>query len=85
MSDSEEVKETKKSRLLMPLVGLVLAFIVDGYSFLIEVIYRVVNKGFKFSEVPITCVNRSVGRSKLANIEIARAINTVSRLKFLST
>mgnify|MGYP005839456243 FL=1 len=52
----------------------------DGYSFLIEMLYRVEHVGLRVGEVPIVFVNRQRGASKISRNEIARAVGTVWRL-----
>jgi dolichol-phosphate mannosyltransferase len=52
----------------------------EGYSFLIEMLYRVQQAGFRVGEVPILFVNRRHGTSKISRREIARAMGTVVRL-----
>jgi dolichol-phosphate mannosyltransferase len=54
----------------------------QGYSFLIEVIYRCQKRGFKISENPITYEARKRGKSKISQVEILKALATVARLKF---
>jgi len=52
----------------------------EGYSFLIEMLYRVQKAGFRVGEVPILFVNRRRGASKISRREIWRALGTVLRL-----
>lgn len=52
----------------------------DGYSFLIEMLFRVSWQGWRVSETPILFANRSQGVSKISQDEIAKAIWTVIRL-----
>jgi glycosyltransferase involved in cell wall biosynthesis len=52
----------------------------SGYSFLIEMIYRVQRKGWRVGEVPITFENRRLGTSKISQKEIVKAIRTVLRM-----
>jgi len=52
----------------------------DGYSFLIEMLYRCQRHGFRIGEVPITFVNRAHGASKISRQEIFKAMWTVLRL-----
>ena len=52
----------------------------EGYSFLIEMLYRVQRAGFRVGEVPICFRNRRHGASKISRAEIARAMATVMRL-----
>ncbi|HOG46375.1 MAG TPA: polyprenol monophosphomannose synthase [Anaerolineae bacterium] len=52
----------------------------EGYSFLIEMLYRVQQAGFQTGEVPILFANRQHGASKISRREVARAVATVLRL-----
>lgn len=52
----------------------------NGYSFLIEMLYYVVNAGFTVAETPIVFENRQRGSSKISKNEIAKAGLTVARL-----
>ncbi len=52
----------------------------SGYSFLIEMLYRVQRMGWRVGEVPIIFENRRLGRSKVSRNEITRALLTVLRL-----
>ena len=52
----------------------------DGYSFLIELLYRCQRLGFRVGEVPITFENRQRGTSKISRQEVLRANYTVVRL-----
>jgi glycosyltransferase involved in cell wall biosynthesis len=52
----------------------------SGYSFLIEMLYRVQQMGWRVGEVPIIFENRRLGRSKVSRDEITRALLTVLRL-----
>jgi dolichol-phosphate mannosyltransferase len=52
----------------------------DGYSFLIEMLYRCQRQGWHIGEVPIVFENRQRGASKISKAEIARAMQTVVRL-----
>jgi dolichol-phosphate mannosyltransferase len=52
----------------------------NGYSFLIELLYRCQNKGWRVGEVPIVFENRQRGASKISRAEIFRAMQTVVRL-----
>lgn len=53
----------------------------EGYSFLIEMLYRVQQAGFRVGEVPITFANRRRGASKISRREVVRAMGTVLRLR----
>ncbi len=55
----------------------------DGYSFQIEMNYRVWLKRFKIKEIPIIFTDRRVGQSKMSKKIIREAIFVVWRLKFL--
>jgi dolichol-phosphate mannosyltransferase len=52
----------------------------NGYSFLIEMLYRCQRKGWRVGEVPIVFENRQRGASKISRTEILRAQQTVLRL-----
>jgi len=52
----------------------------EGYSFLIEMLYRCQRQGWHMGEVPIVFENRQRGASKISKIEILKAMQTVLRL-----
>jgi dolichol-phosphate mannosyltransferase len=52
----------------------------SGYSFLIEMLYRVQRRGWQVGEVPIIFENRQLGTSKISRDEILKAMGTVVRL-----
>ncbi len=52
----------------------------DGYSFLVEMLYRCQRWGWRIGEVPIVFENRQRGASKISKAEILKAIQTVMRL-----
>jgi glycosyltransferase involved in cell wall biosynthesis len=52
----------------------------NGYSFLIEMLYRCQRKGWRVGEVPIIFENRQRGASKISKSEIFKAMQTVVRL-----
>jgi dolichol-phosphate mannosyltransferase len=52
----------------------------NGYSFLIEMLYRVTQRGFRVAETPILFEDRRMGLSKISQQEIWRAGGTVARL-----
>ena len=52
----------------------------SGYSFLIEMLYRVQRRGWRVGEVPIVFENRRLGTSKISRTEVVRAMHTVLRL-----
>jgi dolichol-phosphate mannosyltransferase len=53
----------------------------EGYSFQIEMTYRVIKEGFIVEELPITFVDRRVGRSKMSRAIFAEAVWEVWRLR----
>ena len=52
----------------------------NGYSFLIEMLYRVQRKGWTIGEAPIVFEDRRFGTSKISRQEVYRAMATVLRL-----
>jgi len=52
----------------------------SGYSFLIEMLYRVRRRGWRVGEVPIIFENRRLGMSKISKDEVFKALGTVVRL-----
>jgi len=52
----------------------------SGYSFLIEMLYRVQRRGWRVGETPIIFENRRLGTSKISKDEIAKSLVTVLRL-----
>ena len=52
----------------------------NGYSFLMELLYKIQRKGWKIGEVPIIFHNRQQGVSKISRNEIYKALYTVLRL-----
>ena len=52
----------------------------SGYSFLIEMLYRVRRQGWRVGEVPIVFENRRLGTSKISQDEVSKAMGTVLRL-----
>lgn len=55
----------------------------EGYSFLVEMIFRCSQNNFKIGETPIIFADREKGTSKISKQEIFKAIKTIFRLKFL--
>ncbi|HII14825.1 MAG TPA: polyprenol monophosphomannose synthase [Nanoarchaeota archaeon] len=51
----------------------------NGFSFLMEMLYKCQEKGFKVGEVPIIFEDRRVGISKISRKEVAKALITLSR------
>jgi len=54
--------------------------LANGYSFLIELLYRCQRRGFTIGEVPIIFTDRKLGHSKISRNEILKAEFTVLRL-----
>lgn len=54
----------------------------SGYSFLIEMLYLVERAGWRVAEVPIIYRDRTLGQSKISQVEIYKALYTVARLAF---
>ncbi len=52
-----------------------------GYSFFMETIYRLNEKGFGIYEIPISFKNRTKGKSKIPKIEIFRTLKNLFLLK----
>ncbi len=52
----------------------------DGYSYLVEILYRCQRAGFSIGERPIVFDNRRRGTSKISQREIFKAMATVARL-----
>ena len=53
----------------------------DGYSYLVEILYRARRLGARVAEVPIVFTDRRAGASKVGKKEIARAVWTLARLR----
>jgi dolichol-phosphate mannosyltransferase len=53
----------------------------EGYSFQIELTYRALNLGLRVVEVPITFVDRRVGKSKMSRRIFAEAATMVVKLR----
>ena len=53
----------------------------SGYAFQIELTYRAVRRGFKVVEIPITFVDRRVGKSKMSRLIVAEALWMVWKLR----
>ncbi len=52
----------------------------NGYSFLVEMIFKCQRKGYTVGEIPIIFANRERGQSKISQLEIYKAMYTVMRL-----
>ncbi len=53
----------------------------SGYAFQIELTYRAVRRGFKVIEIPITFIDRRVGKSKMSRLIVAEALWMVWKLR----
>jgi len=53
-----------------------------GYAFQIELTYRAIKRGFRVVEVPITFVDRRVGKSKMSRAIVAEALWKVWKIRF---
>ena len=54
----------------------------NGYAFQIELTYRTIRRGFRVVEVPITFVDRRVGKSKMSGRIVAEALWMVWKIRF---
>lgn len=54
----------------------------SGYSFLIEMLFLVEQRGWRVAEVPIRYADRTLGKSKISRNEIYKAWYTVARLTY---
>jgi dolichol-phosphate mannosyltransferase len=54
--------------------------LAEGYSFQVEMLFRVLENGGSVSEIPIVFEERRLGKSKISRAEVLRAIGTVMRL-----
>jgi glycosyltransferase involved in cell wall biosynthesis len=52
----------------------------NGYSFLVEMIFKCQRRGYTVGEIPILFTNRARGKSKISQREIYKAMYTVVRL-----
>ncbi len=52
----------------------------NGYSFLVEMLYKCQRRGYSVGEIPIIFANRERGQSKISQREIYKAMYTVIRL-----
>ncbi len=52
----------------------------NGYSFLVEMLYRCQQRGFLIAETPILFEDRRKGASKISQVEILKGVKTVMRL-----
>ena len=56
----------------------------QGYSFFMETVYQIHNRGFVIKQIPIHFADRKVGKSKIPKIELFRTLFNVLKLKFKS-
>lgn len=54
--------------------------LAEGYSFQVEMLFRIIKSGGRVAEMPIVFEERRHGRSKISRSEVFRAIGTVLRL-----
>ncbi len=54
----------------------------EGYSFLVELLYRCVQHGFSIGETPIMFEDRKAGTSKMSSDEILGGMVNLFRLRF---
>ncbi len=52
----------------------------EGYSFQVEMFFRILKAGGRVAEVPIIFEERRHGRSKISRTEVFRVVGTVLRL-----
>jgi hypothetical protein len=52
----------------------------NGYSFLVEMLFKCQRQGYRVGEIPIIFANRERGQSKISQREIYKAMYTVIRL-----
>ena len=52
----------------------------NGYSFLVEILFKCQRQGYRVGEIPIIFANRRQGQSKISHHEIYKAMYTVTRL-----
>ena len=55
-----------------------------GYSFFMETIFQIHNKGITINQIPIYFADRKEGKSKIPKIEVYRTLLNVMRLKLKS-
>ena len=52
----------------------------QGYSFLYEMLWRIGKMGYRIKEIPITFIDRELGKTKISQIEIIKAVITLINL-----
>ena len=55
-----------------------------GYSFFMETIFQIHNKGISINQIPIYFANRKQGKSKIPKIELFRTLFNIMKLKLKS-
>ncbi len=54
----------------------------EGYSYLVEILFRAASRNLRVAETPIIFVERRAGKSKISRAEILKAVQTIFRLRF---
>ena len=54
-----------------------------GYSFFMETIFQIHNKGIIINQIPIYFADRKEGKSKIPKIEVFRTLLNVLKLKYM--
>jgi dolichol-phosphate mannosyltransferase len=54
----------------------------EGYAFQIELVYRIMKRGFRIVEVPIVFIDRRLGKSKMSLRIVIEAFTYVLRTRF---
>jgi dolichol-phosphate mannosyltransferase len=54
----------------------------QGYAFQVELVYRVLQQGFKIVEIPIIFMDRRVGKSKMSRTIFFEGFLSVLRMRF---
>jgi dolichol-phosphate mannosyltransferase len=55
----------------------------EGYSFQVEILFQCLRAGWKLQEVPISFVDRQLGRTKMSRREVYQAIPALLRIAWL--
>ena len=55
----------------------------NGYSFQVEILFQCLRAGWKLQEVPISFVDRQLGRTKMSRREVYQAIPALLRMAWL--
>jgi dolichol-phosphate mannosyltransferase len=56
--------------------------VAEGYSYLVEILFRAAKRNLRVAETPIIFVERRAGKSKISRSEIFKAFQTIFRLRF---